>query len=150
MKFIDVDNSWGKGILYDWYIHSVSPMDKPQWTEEHIEELCNDFYVIPKETIQYDIDCNFDRLKELSEADKDGRCLVLPCKVGDILYQPTRNFVSEFRIRFIEISTCNNLFIHTDVVKGINMTGEIFGEDSIGKTVFLTKEEAERALEERK
>ena len=27
-----------------------------------------------------------DRLRELAEADKDGRCVVLPCKVGDTAY----------------------------------------------------------------
>lgn len=146
MKFIDVDNSWGKGILYDWYIHSVSPMDKPQWTEEHIEELCNDFYVIPKETTQYDIDCNFDRLKELSEADKDGRCLVLPCKVGTKeLY-----IIDEYEeIYYLDADEVTIKRFPTGTI--------IFEYDSyefeykdFGKTVFLTKEEAERALEERK
>ena len=67
MKLINLDNSWGEGILQDWYIHSVDPDDIPQWTDEHIEELCKDFYVIPKETTKYDIDCNPDRLKELVE-----------------------------------------------------------------------------------
>lgn len=38
-----------KGYLIDWYISSVSEEDSPVWTEEHIEELCHDFYVIPKE-----------------------------------------------------------------------------------------------------
>ena len=36
------------GTLADWYINSVSSDDKPVWTEKHIEELLNDFYVIPK------------------------------------------------------------------------------------------------------
>lgn len=36
------------GTLYDWYITSVDDSD-PVWTEAHIEELLNDFYVIPKE-----------------------------------------------------------------------------------------------------
>lgn len=86
MKLIDLDNSWGEGILQDWYIHSVNPDDIPQWTDEHIEELCKDFYVIPKETTKYDIDCNPDRLKELVEEYKEGRRVVLPCKVGDIVF----------------------------------------------------------------
>ena len=30
--------------------------------------------------------CSYDRLRELAEADKDGRCIVLPCKVGDTVY----------------------------------------------------------------
>lgn len=150
MRLVDLDNSWGAGILQDWYIHSVNPDDIPQWTDEHIEELCKDFYVIPKETTKYDIDCNLDRLKELADADKEGRCLVLPCKVGDVLYKPTRTFVSSFKVAFIEVSMCNCLFIHTNLISGINMTGEIFKEDDIGKSVFLTEEEAEKALEELK
>ena len=35
------------GYLYDWYISSVMN-DEPVWTEAHIEELCNDFIIIPK------------------------------------------------------------------------------------------------------
>lgn len=75
--------------------------------------------------------------------------IVPPCKVGDKLYQVTRNFISVFRVRFIEIGTCGNLFLHTDLISGIVYTGELFRESEIGKTVFLTKEEAEKALKER-
>lgn len=35
------------GYLADWYIISVTN-DLPVWTEEHIEELFNDFYLVPK------------------------------------------------------------------------------------------------------
>lgn len=88
MRLIDADNAWGIGILQDWYIHSVNPDDIPQWTDEHIEELCEDFYVIPKETTKYDIDCNLDRLKELTQADKEGRCLIFPagCEFENGIY----------------------------------------------------------------
>lgn len=34
--------------LIDWYISSVDDSE-PVWTEAHIEELMNDFYLIPKE-----------------------------------------------------------------------------------------------------
>lgn len=34
--------------LIDWYINSVDESE-PVWTEEHIHELFNDFYLIPKE-----------------------------------------------------------------------------------------------------
>lgn len=27
-----------------------------------------------------------DRLRELAQADKEGRCVVLPCKVGDAIF----------------------------------------------------------------
>lgn len=37
-----------KAYLCDWYINSVAESE-PVWTEEHVLELVNDFYVIPKE-----------------------------------------------------------------------------------------------------
>ena len=81
---------------------------------------------------------------------KDKSCFIeLPCKEGDIVYQVTRNFISEFRVRFVEIATCGNVFLHTDLISGIIYTGEVFSESDIGKTVFLTREEAEKALKER-
>lgn len=49
-KYISIDESYGIGTLEDWYINSVSQDDAPVWTEEHFEELLNDFYVIPKDT----------------------------------------------------------------------------------------------------
>lgn len=35
------------GYLADWFINSVGD-EEPVWTEEHIDELMNDFYIIPK------------------------------------------------------------------------------------------------------
>ena len=37
-----------EAYLIDWYISSVDNSE-PIWTEAHIEELMNDFYLIPKE-----------------------------------------------------------------------------------------------------
>lgn len=47
-KYIDKNNAWNEGTLQDWYIASVDDTP-PIWTPEHISELCEDFYVIPKE-----------------------------------------------------------------------------------------------------
>lgn len=87
-------------------------------------------------------------LREYKASEKKGLLLKLPCKVGDILYQPTGDVVSEFVVGCIEVSTFNNLFLHTKLVKGVIVSGEIFSQDEIGKTVFLTKAEAEAALKE--
>lgn len=48
-RLVDLEKAMDKSTLYDWYITSVSPEDEPVWTDRHIEELLNDFYVIPKE-----------------------------------------------------------------------------------------------------
>ena len=43
------NNTWGYDILYDWYVNGVDETKEPKWTPEHIGELTNDFYVIPKQ-----------------------------------------------------------------------------------------------------
>ena len=48
-RLVDLEKAMDKSTLCDWYITSVSPEDEPVWTDRHIEELLNDFYVIPKE-----------------------------------------------------------------------------------------------------
>lgn len=48
-RLVDLYKAMDESTLCDWYINSVSPEDEPVWTDRHIEELLNDFYVIPKE-----------------------------------------------------------------------------------------------------
>lgn len=90
----------------------------------------------------------YGRLRELAEADKDGRLVVLPCKVGDMLYEVTgRKTISVYKVKAIRVELFG-LFIEWDIVEGFvwqSLAGINVGE--IGKTVFLTREEAEKALE---
>lgn len=92
--------------------------------------------------------CNYTRLRELAEADKDGQLAVLPCKVGDRLYEVTgRKTISVYKVKAIRVELFS-LFIEWDIVEGFvwqSLSGINAGE--IGKTVFLTCEEAEKALE---
>ena len=92
--------------------------------------------------------CSYTRLRELAEADKDGRLVVLPCKAGDTVYEVTsRKTISEYRVKAIRVELfCT--FIEWDITAGF-VDKSIFGvpADEIGKTVFLTREEAEKTLE---
>ena len=87
-------------------------------------------------------------LKKYQEADRDGRLVVPPCKAGDTVYEVTsRKTISEYRVTAIRVELfCT--FIEWDIVAGF-VDKSIFGVpvDEIGKTVFLTREEAEKALE---
>ena len=89
-----------------------------------------------------------ERIRELLKADKDGRLVVLPCKVGDRLYEVTgRKTISVYKVKAIRVELFG-LFIEWDIVEGFawqSLSGINAGE--IGKTVFLTREEAEKALE---
>lgn len=89
-----------------------------------------------------------DKIKEWIKADNDGYLEVLPCKVGDRLYEVTgRKTISVYKVRAIRVELFG-LFIEWDIVEGFvwqSLSGISAGE--IGKTVFLTREEAEKALE---
>ena len=76
--------------------------------------------------------------------------IVLPCKVGDRLYEVTgRKTVSVYKVRTIRVELFS-LFIEWDIVEGFAWQSlSYINAGEIGKTVFLTREEAERALKER-
>lgn len=85
---------------------------------------------------------SYDRLRELAEADKDGRVVVQPCKVGDILYRVFAGEIFEQRVGSMKYFAIQGRW---DI--------ETYPfcpcvESSIGKTVFLSREEAEKALQE--
>ena len=82
-----------------------------------------------------------DRLRELAEADKDGRLVVLPCKVGDTVYFALLGRIIEKQV-FSIVSFSNSTRIYC------GGTSEYFRPEDIGKTFFLTREEAEKALQE--
>lgn len=76
---------------------------------------------------------NRKRLKELIEADKDGRLVVLPCKVG------TATYYIHYPIAFYPDKS------EPEIKRGIFTLPDL---DRFGHYVFLTHEEAEKALEE--
>ena len=83
------------------------------------------------------------RLVELAEADKDGRVVVLPCRQGDELWTYCNHPVKRvYSFTVSDVSTLNG----RTVLNTLGL-GTIRPED-IGKTVFLTREEAEKALQE--
>ena len=104
--------------------------------------------------------CDLDRLRELVEADRDGRCVVLPCKVGDKIYEIIRHRnsgkveIQEYFVNAVETSEdgvtvkshrwrpTSTGFLSQKVPNWVK------GSD-FGKTVFLTREAAEKALKER-
>lgn len=79
------------------------------------------------------------RLRELAEADKEGRVIVLPCKVGDTVYFALLGRIIEKQV-FSIVSFSNSTRIYCDG------TSEYFRPEDIGKTFFLAREEAEKEL----
>lgn len=88
------------------------------------------------------------RLRELAVADQEGHVIVLPCKVGQRVFAllDTDKHIGECEIK--QIGLGNEIgFV---VLEPIGARGRNYGValNGFGKTVFLTREEAEKALAE--
>lgn len=131
------------GNPYNWERECDRCIKLGQWKNEALIRLSKIEDILGDE---YDLD----RLKELVQADREGRCVLLPRKVGDKLYKISENGVKEVVVQsivFMLSHTVNHLTVHVANERGA-MT-EIETKD-FGKTVFLTREEAEAAMEKMK
>ena len=92
-------------------------------------------------------DYSISRMVELMKADKDGRLVVLPCKVGHRVFAlpDTDRHISECEVK--QIGLGNEIgFVG---LEPIGARGREYGVslNGFGKTVFLSREEAEKALQ---
>lgn len=96
-----------------------------------------------------------EKCKELAgykQAEEQGLLLQLPCKVGGKIWdngfgRPYSYIVTGFSIGRVEEDGCGEMTVYYQDLIGVE-TG-CFAVDEIGKTVFLTKSEAEQALAEK-
>lgn len=114
------------------------------------DKLCKD--------ICDDIECNcskcelekvLEKLATYEDLEEQGLLVRLPCKVGDTVYVPTRNFVSELRITMVSVDM-HGAYFSWMLNSGIYPNLDGFSKSKLGKIVFLTREEAEKKLEEMK
>lgn len=97
--------------------------------------------------------CDLDRLEKLAEADKGGRLVVLPCKVGDTVWVTRNPWTGKLLKKPLDAYVNGmKMYSHGLYVNLLFDTRKINGTrdyeiNHIGKTVFLTRKEAEKALE---
>ena len=89
------------------------------------------------------IDDVIDKLADYEDLEEQGRLVILPCKVGDTLYKLVPNLYREYIEIKIAQFVINKNGIYFTTNKGVSWSA-----DKIGKTVFLTKAEAEQKLKE--
>nr|DAR15143.1 MAG TPA: hypothetical protein [Caudoviricetes sp.] len=90
---------------------------------------------------EYDLD----ELREMVQAKREGRCVVLPCKIDDDVY--INLFGRTLDATVISISELASTPTYK-AMYGIRLC-YIFKADDVGRTVFLTREAAEEALKAR-
>lgn len=104
---------------YPWIMPCYNCQERSEWITKQL--IC---LSLIKDILGDDYD--LDRLRELVEADREGRCEVLPCKIGSLVYSHARKLDGKDYVKETE-------FWWSDIPQ-------------IGKTVFLTREAAEEAL----
>lgn len=118
--------------------NAVQTPEKAAWAKKTIEMAFSD------DTSEVE------RLRELYKADKDGRVVVLPCKVGDTVW--IVGAVRKLYSAKVRTFFCG----HPSAVRGRDPDGHIhmirttecdIPMQEFGKTVFLSREEAEKALQ---
>lgn len=106
--------------------------------------------------------CAMEKLADYEDLEEQGRLIKLPCKVGDVVYVVTSPFnvfddieydenmkdeVYESYVSSITFYECGEQYrIYAKVTN--HFIGAYFRECDFGKTVFLTKSEAEAKLKE--
>ena len=85
---------------------------------------------------------DIDHIRDLLQAEKEGRLVVLPCKVGDTVYWLHNDVITECRVHRVQMNR-TGLFI---CLKSKVSHGAFRVDICLGKTVFLTREEVEAAL----
>lgn len=86
------------------------------------------------EDLRSNVDIDYVRIVELLKAEAEDRLVVLPCKVGDIVYGAETSPVIPLHV--FEYA------VYLESAEG----GDFEVVSNFGKTVFLTREEAEAAL----
>lgn len=91
-------------------------------------------------------DYDLERLCELAEADRDGRCVMLPCKTGDPVWFKIEDTDGEY-ISEDRVTESGTRGFWTSGILDDPDGMHLFTEwNEIGKTAFLTRESAEAAL----
>lgn len=131
------------------YCESGSCTQRKVWERlKQFEDKCESPEVLAKamdmEEILGDKYYSVDRMLELLKADKDGRLVMPPCKVGDVVYGfHGGKTILPMVAKWIETNTDGWCI----AVQYAPMTLRFYRFSDFGKTVFLTREEAEKALE---
>lgn len=131
--------AWSRLAAYEDTRLTPEEIDMDHEAAEQLRQLCQG--------------CDLDRLEELAEADRAGRLMVSPRKVGDTVWVTRNPWTGKLLKKPLDAYVNGvKMYSHGIYVNLLFDTRKINGTrdyeiNHIGKTVFLTHEEAEAALE---
>lgn len=131
------------------YVAAVQKLGKLEDLEEQcVKENSFGLQILLRKWKEFTDDIR--ELYEYRELENQGKILKLPVAVGDVVYevQELRKRMQPYRVIAAHISSCGNLYgWELKDGKGVYSNINGFSEYAIGKTVFLSAEEAEAALQ---
>lgn len=142
--FVAIDSEGGED--YGPHIDRLAAYEKTGLEPEEIAKIREDVEngYLKSTARRYGIPV--DRLRELAKADREGRCVVLPCKPSDVTVYQLRN---KKHARGVGISPrhVGSASVWGDGHYALHHQGldDCLDRD-LGKTWFLTEEDAEKAL----
>ena len=105
-----------------------------------------------RDCIHYDVCgfewCDSEALTFCKDFKNKSRFVELACKVGQLVFEPYRDFINVYEITTIRLSKYGLFFNWRLYNSGVYSNVNGFSEREINKTVFLTKEQAEAKLKE--
>lgn len=131
--------AWSRLAAYEDTRLEPEEIDMDHEAAEQLRHLCRN--------------CDIDRLEELAEADRAGRLMVSPRKVGDTVWVTRNPWTGKLLKKPLDAYVNGvKMYSHGVYVNLLFDTRKINGTrdyeiNHIGKTVFLTHEEAKAALE---
>lgn len=126
--------------LYGDHADRLAAYEDTGLEPEEIEKAMD----IVKSAVSAFEDFGVDRLAELAQADREGRCIVLPCKKGDTVWRIVHDAAPH-----ITKDRCTDIkYENRDI--WVHLIGDrVMGGWNFGKLLFLNEKEAEVALKAR-
>lgn len=112
------------------------------------KDVCGDKDYLTENRCSGKVSGDIEHITELMKAEGQGLLVRLPCKVGDTVYYIGRGRIDDVQIESIHCWISGIWKISGRHGTGRFYTGYEFYFEDFGKTVFLTRKEAEKALQE--
>lgn len=141
-KYADIPNEFTCDEDFDDFM-----LDSLQYGMDNIQGLIAVFY-----RNLWSMADLYEKLKHYEDLEEQGKLLKLPCTVGDTLFVLTEDSpigIEETKCKSIVFNSKNNFIVYAPCqYDDWGRAKWRFKKSHFGKTVFLTKEEAEAALKE--
>ena len=127
------------------------------WTFEETIKTAENLMEVEKNMFTWDVirhlrdflELYIEQLKEYEDLEEQGLLLRLSCNVGDTVYCIEDKKIWDCIVDKVTISRINGVWIEVKAPKSMPDISAIeYTENAFGKTVFLTKDEAEQKLKE--